>query len=369
MSDYYERLGVSKNASQDEIRKAYKKLAKQYHPDLNKDNPETETKFKEINEAFSVLGNEKKRSQYDQFGTTGNYSEGQGGFGGFEGFDFGGDPFADIFDTFFGRSRRRRPAAERGSDLLYELDLSLEEAYKGVEKTISITMQDTCSECNGSGAKDPSDVTTCPECNGNGTQVRQQRTPFGIFQSTVSCTNCSGTGKVIKNFCSTCHGKGSVRAKKEIDIKVPAGVDSGNRLRVPGKGEAGSKGGGSGDLYVEISVAEHKIFTREGENIFTKVPISFKQAVIGDAIDVPTLDGKAKLKIPPGTQSGTQFRMKGKGMPIIQGHGQGDEFVEIHVETPSKITKHQKELLEEFDSSFKESPYESFVKKVKEWLS
>jgi molecular chaperone DnaJ len=370
MSDYYKKLGVSKNASQEEIKKAYKNLAKQYHPDLNKDNPESEQKFKEINEAFSVLGNEKKRSQYDQFGTTGNFSDGHQGFGGFEGFDFGGDPFADIFDTFFGeRNRRRRPAAERGSDLLYELEITLEEAYQGTKKTITLTTDDICSDCNGSGAKDSSDITTCPQCNGSGTQVRQQRTPFGIFQSTVTCSNCGGTGKVIKNFCEKCHGKGTFKSKKNIEVSIPAGIDTGNRLRIPGKGEAGSKGGGHGDLYVEIRIKKHKIFEREQENIYTRVPISFKQAVLGDTIDVPTLDGRAKLKIPPGTQSGTQFKMKDKGMTVLQGHGHGDEFVKIYIETPAKITRKQKELLEEFDASLGESPYESFVKRVKEWLS
>lgn len=367
MPDYYDVLGVSKNASQEEIKKAYKKLAKQSHPDLNKDNPDAEKKFKEINEAFSILGNEEKRAQYDQFGTTGDYGQ-QGGFGGFEGFDFGGDPFADIFDTFFGRSRRRRPTAQRGDDLLYELEITLEEAYSGVKKNIFITKNEVCDNCEGTGAEKDSDITTCPQCNGTGTTVRQQKTPFGIFQSTTTCTNCSGTGKVIKNHCHKCHGKGTVKAKKEIAITIPAGVETGNRLRVPGKGEAGEKGGPSGDLFVQISVQEHDIFEREEENIFTKIPISFKQAVLGDTIDVPTLDGKASLKIPPGTQSGTQFKMKAKGMPSLRGYGNGDEFVEVQIETPSKISKKQKELLEEFDKSFTESPYDTFVKKVKNWL-
>lgn len=370
MSDYYKILGVSKNATQEEIKKAYKKLAKEHHPDLNKHNTESEKKFKEINEAYSVIGNEQKRAQYDQFGTAGsNFSGGQGaGYGGFEGFEFNGDPFGEIFDTFFGRSRRRRSSAEKGEDLLYEIKITLEEAHTGVKKQFEISTQDTCDHCGGTGAEDDSDITTCTQCNGTGTQVRQQRTPFGIFQSTVTCQNCQGSGKVIKNHCHKCHGKGTVKNKKEITITIPAGVDTGNRLRVPGKGEAGIKGGPAGDLYVQISVEKHEIFEREAENIFAKMPISFKQAVLGDTVDVPTLDGAASLKIPAGTQSGTQFRMKGKGMPNINGYGQGDEFIEIVIETPTKISKEQKEILEKFDRLFKENPYERFVKKVKNWL-
>ncbi|MFT4325911.1 MAG: molecular chaperone DnaJ [Candidatus Woesearchaeota archaeon] len=369
--DYYEILGVSKSASKEEIKKAYKKLAKQYHPDLNKDNPQAEAKFKEASEAFSVLNDDQKRSNYDQFGTAGAQGGfgGGSGFGGFEGFDFGGEGFSDIFDSFFGGgSRRRRNAAQRGSDLLYRITITLDKAFNGATETIAVPKYETCKDCNGTGAENADDVDTCPVCNGTGTVTRQQRTPFGVFQSSSTCHNCHGTGKVIKNFCSSCKGEGKVKVTKKIDVTIPAGIDTGNRLRVRGEGEAGSRGGPSGDLYIEVTVKEHDLFERQGDDLYATVPISFRQAVLGDAIKVPTMSGGASLKIPAGTESGTLFRMKGKGMPSMHG-GSGDQYTKVHIETPTKISKKQKELLEAFDDATKEKPYDSFVKKVKDWLS
>lgn len=372
MSDnYYEILGVDKNASQEEIKKAYKKIAKKYHPDLNKDNPDAESKFKEANEAFSVLGNQQKRAQYDQFGKAGA----QGGFGGgagagFDGFDFGGgaDPFSDIFDSFFGgRGRRRGP--QRGADLQYDFTITLEDAFKGVKKNITIPKYDTCSRCDGTGGENDSDVITCHTCHGAGKVTQQQRTPFGVFQSTTTCPTCRGKGKTIENACHVCGGLGKEKVEKKLEIKIPAGVESGNQLRVAGEGEAGEPGAGHGDLYIRIYVEEHEIFTREGEDILTTVPISFAQAALGSEVDVPTLQGAASLKIPAGTQSGTTFRMRGKGMPILNSHSYGDEMVTVEIETPKKLSKKQQELLKEFDSSVKEKPYEGFLDKVKKWMS
>lgn len=372
--DYYDILGVSKGASDEEIKKAYKKMAKKYHPDLNSGNKDSEAEFKKVNEAYSVLKDKQKRANYDQFGKAGaqgGFGGGAGGFGGFEGFDFGGgDPFSDIFDSFFGGSSgRRRRGPSRGADLQYSIDITLEEAYAGVKKSFSIPKYETCSHCSGSGAESPSDVVSCPTCRGTGRVTRQQRTPFGVFQTTGSCPDCQGQGTVVKHLCHECGGAGKIKVNKEIEIKIPKGVDSGNQLRVPGEGEAGEKGASAGDLYVRIIVKEHEIFTRESENIYTEVPISFAQAAIGSSVEVPTLNGSAELKIPEGTESGTVFRMKGKGMPILSKSAHGDEFVKVQIKTPNKLSKKQKELLKEFDSGLKEKPYESFLDKVKKWMS
>ncbi len=357
--DYYETLGVDKSASKEEIKKAYKKLAKKYHPDLNKENPESADKFKEINEAAAVLGNEQKRQQYDQFGTA---AEGFGQGGGFGGFDFSdfmsgsGFDFGDIFDQFFGgggRRRGRRSSPSRGSDLRYDLEVSLEEAASGTKKNLVVPKLTTCDKCKGSGAQSDSDIKTCTTCHGRGSVVQQTRTPFGIFQQTSTCRSCGGEGKVIKNPCPVCDGEGRIEKKKKIEVEIPAGVSNGTKLRVRGEGEAGAKGGPNGDLYVVIYVQEHDIFKRDGDDIYLDVPITFTQAALGDEIEVPTLEGKASLKIPSGTQSHTIFRMKNKGIPHLQGYGKGSQNVRVVIKTPDKLTKKQKELLKEFEKGFK----------------
>ncbi|MBW3003122.1 molecular chaperone DnaJ [Candidatus Woesearchaeota archaeon] len=347
--DYYEMLGVSRDASKEEIKKAYKKLAKQYHPDINKEEGAAE-KFKEINEAAAVLGDDEKRRQYDQFGTA-DFS-GQGFdfsdmFGSFSSFDFG-----DIFDQFFGGGRRRSGPA-RGADLRYDIEISLEEAASGTKKNIIIPKLESCKKCNGTGAKNSSDIKTCPECNGSGYTKRAQRTPFGMFATTTTCKRCRGEGKVVKEFCPMCDGAGRVEKNKKIEITVPAGVDNGSRLRVSGEGEAGEKNGPGGDLYIVIHVREHEIFHREGNNLYITVPISFTQAALGAEVQVPTLEGIAKLKIPPGTQPATVFRMRGKGIKSLRGFGSGDEMVRVQVEVPKKLSKKQKELLKKLDEELK----------------
>ena len=355
--DYYKILGVSKDATREEIKKAYKRLAKKYHPDVSKEADASE-KFKEINEAAAVLGDDSKRQHYDQFGTT----EGMGGFD-FSGFDFsdfmGGSSFdfGDIFDQFlgggiFGRGRRRR-GPKRGADLRYDLEITLEEAATGTTKTILVPKLETCDKCKGKGAVNESDIKTCDECNGTGTVRQARRTPFGMFQTTTTCRKCGGQGIVIKEPCPLCDGNGRIEKNKKIEVNIPAGVDNGIKLRVQDEGEAGELGGQHGDLYVFIHVEEHKIFRREDNDIYLDCPISFKQAVLGDNIEVPTLDGKAELKIPSGTQTDTIFRMKNKGIPDLHGYGKGDQMVRVIVQIPTKLSKKQKDLIEQFDKEFK----------------
>ncbi|PIN86063.1 molecular chaperone DnaJ [Candidatus Woesearchaeota archaeon CG10_big_fil_rev_8_21_14_0_10_44_13] len=358
--DYYKTLGVEKGASKDDIKKAYKRLAKKYHPDLNKE-PDAEKRFKEINEAASVLADDQKRQQYDQFGTA-DFAGYQGGAGGFDfsefmnqSGDFGFD-FESIFDSFFGgnafggggRGRGSRRGSRRGSDLIYEIEITLEEAAFGAEKHITIPKMDHCDECNGTGSAG-SGTTTCDECNGTGMVRQTRRTPFGIFATASPCRKCRGEGTIIKNPCRECRGTGIVEKTKRIKVDIPAGVSDGLRLRMPGEGEAGEKAGPLGDLYVSIHVKQHNIFKREGDDIYTEIPISFAQAALGDEIEVPTLEGKANMKIPAGTQTNTIFRMKGRGIPNIRGHGKGDEKIRAIVDVPTRLTKKQKELLEEFD--------------------
>ncbi|MBW3015481.1 molecular chaperone DnaJ [Candidatus Woesearchaeota archaeon] len=362
--DYYDILGVPKDATKEQIKKAYKKLAKKYHPDINKDEGAAE-KFKEINEAAAVLGDDEKRSRYDQFGTAEPGFEGFSGFdfsdmfGGFESFDFG-----DIFDRFFGGSRRRRSSSSRGADLRYDIDITLEEAATGVKKSIIVPRLETCSKCDGSGAKSKSDIKQCPDCNGSGYIRTTRRTPFGVFSSTTGCPKCRGEGKVVKEYCDICDGAGRVRKNKKIEVTIPPGVDTGSKLRIPGEGESGEKGGPSGDLYIVLHQLEHNIFDRDGDDIYVKVPITFTQAVLGDEIEVPTLDGKAKLKIPAGTQSATLFRMKNKGLPNLRGYGTGSEYVKVFVEVPKKLTKKQKELITELHKELGKKKRKSFFQKV-----
>ena len=355
MSDYYKTLGVDKNASQKEIKKAYKKLAKQYHPDLNKDEG-SEDKFKEINEAYKVLGDEKKRSQYDQFGHD-NYTQGQktGGFnnqGGFSGFDqtsgFGG--FEDIFSEFFGGAgggfgggRRQQ---QRGRDLQATVQITLKEAYTGVEREVELDKHDICGSCEGTGAKNKK-TTTCSTCNGRGQVVGQQRTPLGVFQTRRVCPQCGGVGEMPDEKCSECRGEGRVRKRKKITVEIPKGVDTGQRIRVAGEGEAAGRGIPPGDLYLVVSVKEHELFTREGSTLRCEIPIGFTQAVFGADVKIPTLDKSATLEIPAGTDSHTVFRLKGYGMPTVRGR-KGDLLVKVKVQVPNKLSKQEKSLLEEY---------------------
>ena len=348
--DYYKTLGVEKNATKEEIKKAYKNLAKKYHPDINKDQNATE-KFKEINEAAAVLADDEKRSKYDQFGTTAEQ------FGnGFEGFDFSdfmsgsGFDFDNIFESFFGgnfSSRRRGP--RRGSDLRYDMEITLEDAATGATKNIAIPRLEQCAKCRGSGAESDSDIVTCPDCNGSGMKRRTQRTPFGLFSTTTTCGKCHGQGRYVKKECSVCDGTGVVNNTRRMEIKVPAGAEEGTNLRVSGEGEAGEKNSAPGDLYIIIHIKEHETFEKHGDDIYVKILIPFATAALGGEVEVPTLDGKATLKIPPGTQSSTIFRMKGKGIPYLHGSGVGNENVEVIIEVPEKLSKKQRELLQEFE--------------------
>mgnify|MGYP001558450283 CR=1 FL=1 len=358
--DYYKILGVSKNATKEDIKTAYKKLAKQYHPDLNK-SPDAAEKFKEINEAAAILGDDQKKSQYDQFGTAGEQF--QGGFSGFDFSDFMSDvggfgmDFDRIFENFFGGTQRTR-RRQRGSDLRYDLEIELEDAAFGAAKTINVPRLEECDKCNGTGAEDKSDIINCPECNGRGVTTRTQRTPFGLFSTTTTCRKCRGEGKYIKNECTQCDGRGVTQKTRKIEIKIPAGATDGTNLRIQGEGEA-SKGMSAGDLYIVIHVKHHKIFERHGNDVYVKIPISFAIAALGASIEVPTLNGKANLKIPAGTQNNTVFRMKGLGIPDLHSHHAGDQNVEVFITVPEKLTKKQKELLEEFE---KESKDKGFLK-------
>jgi len=345
--DYYQILDVEKGASTEEIKKSYKRLAKKHHPDLNKGNQQSAEKFKEINEAASVLGDEKKREQYDRFGTA------DSGFQGFDSSqfrDFGFD-FGDIFDQFFGGggfSRTRR--ARRGSDLLFELEVELEDVAKGMEKKINFNKSVTCDGCQGKGG---SDVASCDQCDGRGMVARQRRTPFGIFQTTTTCRECQGSGEMVKNTCSDCSGSGVVQKKTPISIKVPAGTEDGMRLRFADMGEAGEKGGLPGDLYVGLHVKPHTLFRRDEDDIHIDIPLDFSTAALGGTIDVPTLDGKVKLKIPSGTQSDTIFTLKGKGIPHLHSFGRGSQNVMVKITVPEKLSKKQIHLLKEFNGKKK----------------
>ena len=354
--DYYEVLGVSKGASDDEIRQAHRKLAKRYHPDLNRDNPEAAEKFKELNEAYEVLSDKDKRAKYDQFGFAGvdpNYGAGQGGFGG--GFDMG--DLGDIFGSFFGggfgggSTRSRRNAPQRGETLQQRIMLSFEEAAFGCEKEITINRTETCEECGGSGAEPGTSPETCSNCRGSGVVTQTQRTPLGMFQTQGACPNCRGTGKIIRKPCKKCGGAGRVRKSKTLKVNIPAGIDDGQSIQLRGQGGAGVNGGPAGDVIVTISIRPHPIFTREGQDVVCEIPISFAQAALGDTLQVPTIDGKVSYDIPEGTQTGTVFRLKGKGIQNVNGRGRGDQYVRVNIEVPRNLTHRQKELLREFENS------------------
>ncbi|AJH77215.1 molecular chaperone DnaJ [Heyndrickxia coagulans] len=368
--DYYEVLGVAKDASKDEIKKAYRKLSKKYHPDINKA-PDAAEKFKEIQEAYEVLSDDQKRAQYDQFGHAGpNQGFGGGnGFGGFSSSDFDSFGFEDIFSTFFGGGRRNDPNAPRqGADLQYTMTLEFEEAVFGKETDIQIPREETCNTCHGTGAKPGTHPKECPHCHGTGQLNTEQQTPFGRIVNRRVCHYCGGTGKIITDKCKTCGGTGRVKKRRKIHVKIPAGIDDGQQLRVAGQGEPGINGGPAGDLYIIFHVRPHELFERDGDDIYCEIPITFTQAALGDEIEVPTLHGKVKLKIPAGTQSGTKFRLRGKGVPNVHGHGTGDQHVIARIVTPRKLTERQKQLLREFAEASGEVPDEqssNFFDKMK----
>ena len=344
--DFYKTLGVERNASEAELKKAYRRLAMKYHPDRNKDDSqEAEKKFKQVKEAYEVLSDPKKRAAYDQFGHAGVEQGMGGGPGGFGAENFS-DIFGDVFGDIFG-SGRRRSSVQAGADLRYNLDLSLEEAVSGTEATVRVPVLVTCNECSGSGAKKGSSPVTCSTCHGHG-QVRMQQ---GFFSVQQTCPTCHGTGKQIKDPCRKCHGQGRVQDTKTLNVKVPAGVDTGDRIRLAGEGEAGMNGGPAGDLYVQIQVKPHSIFTRDGANLYCEMPISFPTACLGGELEVPTLDGKVKLKVPPETQTGKLYRLRGKGVKPVRGGAIGDLLCRVQIETPVRLTKDQKALLEKLQET------------------
>lgn len=370
--DYYEVLGVNKSASADEIKKAYRKKALQYHPDRNPGDKEAEAKFKECNEAYEVLSNEEKKARYDQYGFAGvdpNFNP-NAGFGGFGGGGFGGfGDLGDIFgDIFGGGSRRTANGPRRGENVGARLEITFEEAAFGTEKEVPVSRIEPCAKCGGSGCADGTQPETCPTCGGSG-QVRTTQNFMGMtMQSTAACPKCGGRGKIIKTPCSTCKGKGKVRRTKQIKVKIPAGVDDGQSVRVRGEGSAGINGGPAGDLLVEIYIKRHALFEREGADVLCEMPISFTQAALGAEIEVPTLDGKVRYTVPEGTQTGTTFRLRGKGIPYVGSKNRGDQLVTVVVETPTKLTKEQKELLRKLeDASDRCQPKRtSFFEKLKQ---
>ena len=347
--DFYEALGVTKDASSDQIKAAYRKLAVKHHPDKNKGDKTSEDKFKEASEAYHVLSNSERKQNYDNFGHAA-FENGGGGRGGFGNFDFSSS-FSDIFEDFFGDfggtggRRGRKNSNLRGSDLRYDLSISLEEAYTGKKQDIKFSTSEKCNTCKGSGSKPGQEVGACSMCGGNG-QVRSNQ---GFFTVQQTCPQCSGNGEEITNPCRDCNGQGKKQTSKRLSVTIPKGVNDGTRIRLAGKGEAGSRGAGSGDLYLFINVYSHDLFKRSDENLFFECPISIADAALGTAIEIPTIDGgKAKIKIPSGTQSGKQFRLKGKGMPYLRGSENGDLYVKVNTEVPVSLNKEQKELLEKF---------------------
>ena len=349
--DYYDVLGVERGADEKAIKRAYKKLAMQYHPDRTKGDKAKEEKFKEIQEAYEILGDKEKRAAYDQYGHAAFEQGGMGGGGfggGFSGADFG-DIFGDMFGDIFGGGGRSRQRVVRGEDLRYDIQITLEEAVKGTTKDIQINTLAHCDSCDGTGAEKGSKVETCPSCHGSGRIRRQQ----GFFVTEAVCPTCHGSGKKIEKPCKTCHGEGRVHKKKNLSVKIPAGVDTGNQLRLSGEGAAGENGAPAGDLYVVIHVKEHHIFERDGNNLYCEVPISFSMAALGGEIEVPTLDGKVKLKIPAETQTGKLFRMRGKGVSSTRSGYEGDLICRVVIETPVNLNKEQKELLEKLEESLK----------------
>ena len=386
--DYYEVLGIGKNATDAEIKSAYRKLAKKYHPDLNPGDKEAEEKFKEVNEANDVLSDPQKRQRYDQFGFAGvdpNYAAanggGAGGFGGgFGGVDLG-DIFGDIFGGGFGggfsgfgggSSTRTANAPRKGHDIQASVILTFEEAAHGCSKKITINRQDTCPDCGGTGAAKGTSPETCPDCGGRGYVVTQQRTPFGVMQSQQPCSHCGGRGTIIRNPCKTCRGTGKTAARKSLEINIPAGIDDDQNIALRGQGDAGSNGGPAGDVIVHVTVKADPMFERDGYDVTIHVPITFSQAVLGDDVEVPTVDGRIVQHIPEGTQSGTKFRLRGPGIQYLNGRGRGDQYVIVDVEIPKKVTRAQREALKAFEDSMKEDNYEKrkgFFKNLRDRFS
>ena len=373
--DYYEVLGVSKGASEDEIKKAYKKLARKYHPDMNPGDKEAEEKFKEVNEANEVLSDPEKKARYDQFGFAGvdpSYGAGAGGPGwgdGAAGFDFG--DLGDIFGSFFGGgfgggSQQRRNGPQRGESIRASVSVSFTEAAFGCEKEITVERSEQCPTCKGNGCAAGTTPEVCPTCHGTGSvQVRRQ-TPMGVFASTTPCSKCGGSGKIIHQPCPDCHGQGRIRKRRAIKVNIPAGIDDGQTISLRGQGHAGKNGGPNGDLLITIMVQPHEIFRREGTSVFCEAPITFAQAVLGGTLEIPTIDGKVKYEIPEGTQTGSVFRLRGKGIPSLNGRGRGDQYVTVNIETPKNLNKEQKEALKKFSDLLGEGNYEkrkSFFKK------
>ena len=369
--DYYEVLGVSRNASDDEIKKAYRKEAKKYHPDLHPGDKEAEAKFKEINEAYGGLSDAEKKQRYDQFGHAGvdpNYGGGGGsGFGGFDGFDFG-DIFSDIFGGFGGGGRRRNGPV-RGQDVRQVIDITFEEAAFGCKKKLTLTRAEKCDTCKGTGARPGTQPVTCSKCGGSGQVRTQTRTPLGYMTNVTTCSQCHGTGTIISDPCRDCRGTGRVRKTRTIEVDIPAGIDNGQTMQLAGKGEPGERGGPSGDLLITVRIKPHQMFKRDGYNVYIELPVTFVQAAVGATVKVPTLDGLVEYDIPEGTQPGSVFRLRGKGIPYIRSKNRGDEFVTVDVEVPKGLSQKQKELLREFEALSEGKNYKKqkgFLDKMKD---
>lgn len=365
--DYYEVLGVEKGASEDEIKKAYRKLAKANHPDLHPGDKECEERFKEINEAYEVLSDPDKRAKYDQFGHAAfdpsAGGPGGAGFGGFGGFGdiFGGgfgDIFGDIFGGGFGGGQTQRSGPRRGENLRVRLNITFEEAAFGCEKEINVGRVEQCPDCKGTGCAPGTTPEVCTQCHGTGTVTQAQRTPFGMMQSQTVCPKCRGRGQIIHQPCPDCRGAGAVRKRRTIQVNIPAGIDNGQTISLRGQGHSGKNGGPAGDLLITVMVRPHEIFRRDGTAVFCEAPITFTQAVLGGTLEIPTIDGKVKYDIPEGTQTGTVFRLRGKGIPVLNGRGRGDQYVTVNIETPRNLNREQKEALKKFSESLGEGNYE-----------
>jgi len=372
--DYYEVLGVQKGASETDIKKAYRKLAKENHPDLHPGDKDAENRFKEINEAYEILSDSDKRSRYDQFGFAGvdpNYAAQNGYGGGFDGgFDFGdlGDIFGSFFGGGFGGASRSRSGPQRGETLRMGVTISFEEAAFGCEKEVSLERVEQCAACHGSGAAAGTSPETCSNCGGSGQVQQRRQTPMGVFATTGPCPRCGGKGKIINSPCRDCGGSGQVRKRKTVKVSIPAGIDNGQIISLRGQGNAGKNGGPAGDLQIVVSVRPHQLFRREGSDVYCDAPITFTQAVLGGEMEIPTIDGKVQYTIPEGTQTNTTFRLRGKGIPNVNGRGRGDQYVTVYIETPRNLNREQKEALRKFGETLKEHNYKdrkSFFDKFK----